>query len=97
ALAALLVAAAPARADSILSPRVTLDHYSVIVKGKRVVVNAGELHPFRLPAMLDKMRAAGLNTVSIYIPWSLHEPAPGRFRFDGRFDVERFLREARDA
>ena len=70
ALAVLLVAAAPARADSILSPRVTLDHYSVIVTGKRVVVNAGELHPFRLPAqaawpaMLDKMRAASHDRLS---------------------------------
>jgi hypothetical protein len=82
---------------------VTLDRYSMSIDGKRVFLNSGEVHPFRMPSprawpeMLRKLRAGGLNAVSIYIPWSLHESAPGVFRFNGRWDLERFLREARDA
>src|SRR4051812_20843953 len=83
----LLAAAGPASAQS----PVTFDAHSVKVNGKRVFLNSGEVHPYRMPApaewpeMLAKMRAAGLNTISIYIPWSLHKPAPGRLRFSGRF------------
>jgi hypothetical protein len=99
ALTAMLLLVPAAAAQS----PVTLDAHSVKVDGRRVFLNGGELHPFRMPApqawpeMLRKYRAAGLNEVSIYIPWSLHEPAPGQFRFSGRFDLERFLRDARDA
>ena len=79
------------------------DRYSMMVEGKRVFLDGGEIHPFRMPGramwrdVLMKTRAAGLNSISIYIPWQLHEIEPGRFRFSGRYDLERFLRMARDA
>ncbi len=103
ALAAAVIVAAAAPAPAAAQSPVSFDRYSLQVGGKRVLVNGGEVHPYRLPApaawppMLRKLRAAGLNEISIYIPWSLHEPAPGTFRWDGRFDLERFLRDARDA
>ena len=68
-----------------------------------MVLNSGEVHPARMPdskewpAVLARLRAAGLNAISIYVPWSYHEPARGRFRWRGRYDVERFLGRARDA
>lgn len=97
-MALLLALAAPAAAAP-----VEYDRHSMILNGKRVFLNGGEVHYFRMPSprqwpeVLAKMRAAGLNEVSIYIPWQLHEPRPGQFRFRGRFDFERFLRDARDA
>jgi beta-galactosidase GanA len=82
---------------------VSFDRYSLRIEGRRVVLNSGEVHPWRMPdrrewpAVLARLRAAGLNAISIYVPWSYHEPARGRPRWKGRNDVERFLAMARDA
>ncbi|MFJ3795494.1 beta-galactosidase [Streptomyces sp. NPDC090088] len=76
------------------------DHYSLVVDGRRLVVWSGELHPFRLPSpslwrdVLEKMRAHGYNTVSIYVAWNYHSPAPGRYDFTGVRDLDLFLRTA---
>jgi hypothetical protein len=92
--------AAPAEAAS----PVTWDRYSLQLNGKPLFVNGGEVHPNRMPGgpaqwrrVLRTMKAGGINTISIYVFWSNHEIAPGRYRFDGIWDTERFLREARDA
>ncbi len=76
------------------------DHYSLLVDGRRLVVWSGELHPFRLPSpslwrdVLEKMRAHGYNTVSIYVAWNYHSPAPGAYDFTGVRDLDLFLRTA---
>lgn len=97
AAALALPAAVPARTP------ISWDRHSLLDRGRPFVMNSGEVHPIRMPGgprqwreVLETMRAAGLDTVSIYVFWSMHEPAPGRFRFTGRHDVERFLRIARD-
>lgn len=51
---------------------------------------SGEMHYFRIEAdrwkiHLEKMKTAGLNTVSTYIPWSLHEQTEGRPDFKGKY------------
>ncbi|MHC4391877.1 MAG: beta-galactosidase, partial [Planctomycetota bacterium] len=42
-------------------------------------------------ARLDTLRAAGLNTISTYIPWDYHAPEAGRYDWSGPRDVGRFL------
>ncbi|MEU9593130.1 beta-galactosidase [Streptomyces sp. NPDC048193] len=64
-------------------------------------VLAGSLHYFRVhPAQwadrLERVAAMGLNTVDTYVPWNFHEPRPGRYRFTGGHDVERFVRTAQE-
>ncbi|MFJ4191850.1 beta-galactosidase [Kitasatospora sp. NPDC089509] len=72
---------------------VTFDRHSLLVDGRRTPVWSGEFHPFRLPAprlwrdVLQKLRAAGLNTVSVYVAWNYHSPAPGRHDFTGVRDL----------
>ncbi|XP_052864913.1 beta-galactosidase-like [Anopheles cruzii] len=61
---------------------------------------SGSFHYFRaLPEswrhILRSMRAAGLNTVMTYIEWSLHEPLPGQYRWDGIANLEEFITIAR--
>lgn len=63
---------------------------------------SGAIHYFRVhPAYwrdrLEKLRAMGCNCVETYVPWNLHEPAPGQFRFDGGLDLAAFLRTAQEA
>ncbi len=58
---------------------------------------SGSLHYFRIHPLqwqdrLQRMRAAGLNTVSTYIPWNLHEPAKGKYEFEGFWNIVNFIR-----
>ncbi|HET9139857.1 beta-galactosidase, partial [Actinophytocola sp.] len=103
-LAALLVAGflavPPASAQPLSRPAHTVgyDHYSVTVDGKRVLLWGGEFHYFRLPSqqlwrdVLERIRAAGFNGVSLYFNWAYHSPAPGVYDFTGVRDVDRLLR-----
>ncbi|ARP70068.1 beta-galactosidase [Streptomyces pluripotens] len=92
-------APAPPRADG-EQHTIGYDHYSLLVDGRRLVVWSGEMHPFRLPSpslwrdVLQKMRAHGYNTVSIYVAWNYHSPAPGSYDFTGVRDLDLFLRMA---
>lgn len=57
---------------------------------------SGSMHYFRVPSIywqdrLNKMKAAGLNTVQIYVDWSQHEPEPGVYNFEGNLDIVSFL------
>ncbi|MFE9607469.1 beta-galactosidase [Streptomyces sp. NPDC006012] len=76
------------------------DRYSLLVDGRRLVVWSGEMHPFRLPSpslwrdVLQKMRAHGFNTVSVYVAWNYHSAAPGHHDFSGVRDLDLFLRTA---
>lgn len=40
------------------------------------------------------MRAAGLNAVTTYVEWSLHNPKYGNYTWDGIADLERFIQLA---
>lgn len=43
---------------------------------------------------LRTMRAAGLNAVTTYVEWSLHNPKPDIFNWDGIANLDRFIRLA---
>ncbi len=54
------------------------------VNGRFVLLRGGTLQWFRLPRgewedRLRRFRAAGFNTVDVYVPWNVIEPAPGQF------------------
>lgn len=59
----------------------------------------GSIHYFRVPRAywedrLLKMKACGLNTLTTYVPWNLHEPERGVFNFKHQLDLEAYLRLA---
>jgi beta-galactosidase GanA len=82
---------------------VTYDKYSVMIDGRRVWLWSAEFHYYRLPNpdlwrdQLEKLKAVGFNTVSLYFSWAFHSPAPGRYDFTGVRDVDRLLDIAADA
>jgi beta-galactosidase len=60
---------------------------------------AGEVHYARIPRArwrqaMQMARAMGLNTVTTYVFWNLHEPEPGHFDFAGQNDLAAFLKIA---
>ncbi|MEQ2195902.1 Beta-galactosidase-1-like protein 2, partial [Xenoophorus captivus] len=59
----------------------------------------GSVHYFRVPRAywedrLLKMKACGINTLTTYVPWNLHEPERGVFDFEDELDLEAYLRLA---
>ena len=72
------------------------DRDTFVLDGKPFRYISGSIHYFRLHPdqwldRLRKARAAGFNTVQIYVDWALHEPRPGRYHFSDGADVERFV------
>lgn len=70
-----------------------------LLDGKPLQILSGEMHYPRIPreywrARFKMARAMGLNTISTYVFWNLHEPSPGRFDFSGNNNVAEFVREA---
>ncbi len=78
---------------------VTYDRSSFFINGERIWLVCGEMHYFRTPAelwrdRLVKAKRAGLNCISTYMAWNLHEPEEGKFDFEGDRDVAAFIRLA---
>lgn len=77
-------------------PSVTFDGQSLFVKGRRAWLVGGGFEyalcePELWPDRLDQLKRTGANTIVASAPWCVHEPRPGRFRFDGRGDLAKFL------
>ena len=88
---------APARAQQRFA--VDGDHFAL--DGNRFQIISGEMHYPRIPreywrARMKMARAMGLNTISTYVFWDLHEPRPGVYDFAGQLDVAAFIRTAQE-
>jgi beta-galactosidase len=93
----LAMLAAPATA----APRFAIEGDQFLLDGKPHLIRSGEMHYPRIPRefwreRLRQARAMGLNTVTTYVFWNLHEPEPGRFDFSGNLDIAAFIRTARE-
>ncbi|XP_062450666.1 beta-galactosidase-1-like protein 2 isoform X2 [Rhea pennata] len=67
-----------------------------LLEGMPFRIFGGSVHYFRVPReywedRMLKMKACGLNTLTTYVPWNLHEPARGKFDFSRNLDLEAFL------
>jgi len=67
--------------------------------GKPYQILSGEMHYPRVPRAywrdrFQKARAMGLNTITTYVFWNIHEPRPGVYDFAGQNDVAEYIREA---
>jgi beta-galactosidase GanA len=79
---------------------VTFDHYSLMIDGKRTYIWSGEFQYWRLPSpglwkdVLQKMKSAGFNAVTMYFSWGYHSPRKGVYDFSGVRDVNLLLNVA---
>ncbi|KAM5541250.1 hypothetical protein V8D89_005179 [Ganoderma adspersum] len=80
--------AVPPRKSNGLTDVVQWDNYSLFVNDQRIFLHSGEFHTFRLPVpdlwldIFQKMVAAGLNGVSIYIHMAATNPSRGVVDFN---------------
>ena len=70
-----------------------------LLDGRPFQIISGEMHYARIPReywrdRLRKARAMGLNTISTYVFWNLHEATRGRYDFSGQNDIAAFIKLA---
>ena len=69
--------------------------------GKPFEIISGEMHYARIPPAYWRQRlrmakACGLNAITTYVFWNLHEPERGKFDFKGPADIARFVKTAQE-
>ncbi|XP_048836274.1 beta-galactosidase-1-like protein 2 isoform X2 [Brienomyrus brachyistius] len=67
--------------------------------GEPIRILGGSMHYFRVPRAywsdrMLKMKACGINTLTTYVAWNLHEPERGVFNFNWQLELEEYIREA---
>ena len=60
---------------------------------------SGEVHPSRIPQeywqdRLKMVKAMGMNAISVYMFWNIHEPHKGVYNFEGNANIAEFVRLA---
>jgi beta-galactosidase len=83
------------------APHLGVDGNHFVLDGQPFQIISGEMHYARVAreywrARLKMARAMGLNTVSTYVFWNVHEPSPGVYDFSGNKDVAAFIRMAQE-
>lgn len=82
--------------------KITFDPVSIIVDGKRWFPMMGEMHFSRYPNKywreeLAKMKAGGIDIVSLYVIWIHHEEIQGEYDFEGDRNLRMFLEDVKDS
>ncbi len=106
AMVVMLVAGLGAASSTIAAgaqtqPPLRIEGRQFLLRGKPFQILSGELEYARIPRAdwrdrLRKVHALGLNTITVYVFWNLHEATPGTYDFSGQNDVAEFLREAQE-
>ncbi|XP_031486337.1 beta-galactosidase 1-like [Nymphaea colorata] len=81
---------------------VTYDHTSIIINGQRRILISGSIHyprstPEMWPDLIQKAKDGGLDVIQTYVFWNGHEPSPGRYYFEERYDLVRFIKLVQQA
>ncbi|XP_052196199.1 beta-galactosidase 3 [Diospyros lotus] len=76
---------------------VTYDKKAIVINGQRRILISGSIHyPRSTPEMwedlVQKAKEGGLDVIETYVFWNVHEPSPGNYNFEGRYDLVRFLK-----
>ncbi|XP_031261051.1 beta-galactosidase-like isoform X1 [Pistacia vera] len=81
---------------------VTYDNRGLIIDGKKRILMSGSIHyprstPEMWPDLLKKAKDGGLDIIQSYVFWSGHEPSPGKYYFEDRYDLVRFIKLVQEA
>ncbi|KAK6129577.1 hypothetical protein DH2020_036678 [Rehmannia glutinosa] len=81
---------------------VTYDRKALVINGQRRILISGSIHyPRSTPEMwedlINKAKEGGLDVIETYVFWNVHEPSPGNYNFEGRYDLVRFVKTIQKA
>uniref|UniRef100_A0A5B7A327 Beta-galactosidase n=2 Tax=Davidia involucrata TaxID=16924 RepID=A0A5B7A327_DAVIN len=87
---------------SSVTASVSYDDRAIIINGKRRILISGSIHyprstPEMWPDLIQKAKAGGLDVIQTYVFWNGHEPSPGNYYFEGRYDLVRFIKLVQQA
>ncbi|WCJ43523.1 Beta-galactosidase [Euphorbia peplus] len=76
---------------------VTYDRKAILINGQRRLLFSGSIHyPRSTPDMWEdlilKAKNGGIDVIETYVFWNVHEPSPGNYNFEGRYDLVRFIK-----
>ncbi|XP_060960877.1 beta-galactosidase 1 isoform X2 [Cannabis sativa] len=76
---------------------VSYDSRAILINGKRKILISGSIHyprstPQMWPELLQKAKNGGLDVIQTYVFWNGHEPSPGQYYFEGRYDLVGFIK-----
>ncbi|MBA0775191.1 hypothetical protein Gotri_010351 [Gossypium trilobum] len=76
---------------------ITYDKKAILINGQRRILISGSIHyPRSTPEMwedlIKKAKDGGLDVIDTYVFWNGHEPSPGNYNFEGRYDLVRFIK-----
>ncbi|KAI5665465.1 hypothetical protein M9H77_15318 [Catharanthus roseus] len=81
---------------------VSYDSKSITVNGQRKILISGSIHyprstPEMWPDLIQKAKEGGLDVIQTYVFWNGHEPEPGKYYFEGRYDLVKFVKLVKEA
>ncbi|KAE9608114.1 hypothetical protein Lal_00003639 [Lupinus albus] len=76
---------------------VTYDHKAIVINGQRRILISGSIHyprstPQMWPDLIQKAKDGGIDVIETYVFWNGHEPSPGKYYFEDRFDLVWFIK-----
>ncbi|GMJ15424.1 beta-galactosidase 5 [Hibiscus trionum] len=76
---------------------ITYDKKSILIDGQRRILISGSIHyprstPDMWESLVQKAKDGGLDVIDTYVFWNGHEPSPGNYDFEGRYDLVRFIK-----
>nr|CAB3501920.1 unnamed protein product [Digitaria exilis] len=81
---------------------VTYDKKAVLIDGQRRILFSGSIHyprstPDMWEGLIQKAKDGGLDVIQTYVFWNGHEPTPGNYYFEDRYDLVRFIKTVQKA
>ncbi|XP_038695928.1 beta-galactosidase-like [Tripterygium wilfordii] len=81
---------------------VSYDHKAVTINGQRRILISGSIHyprstPEMWPDLIQKAKNGGLDVIQTYVFWNGHEPSPGNYYFEDRYDLVKFIKLVQQA
>ncbi|MFS7991304.1 putative beta-galactosidase [Helianthus anomalus] len=81
---------------------VSYDDKAIIINGRRRILMSGSIHyprstPEMWPDLIKKAKDGGLDVIQTYVFWNGHEPSPGKYNFEGRYDLVKFIKLIQEA
>ncbi|CAN1286643.1 Beta-galactosidase 1 [Linum perenne] len=81
---------------------VTYDSKAIVINGQRKILISGSIHyprstPEMWPDLIRKAKEGGLDVIQTYVFWNGHEPSPGKYYFEGNYDLVKFIKLVKDA
>ncbi|KAL3639127.1 Beta-galactosidase 3 [Castilleja foliolosa] len=83
--------------SQVIKCSVTYDKKAILINGQRKILLSGSIHyPRSTPDMWEdlivKAKNGGLDVIDTYVFWNGHEPSPGNYNFEDRYDLVRFVK-----